>query len=484
MRRFMLALAFASLAFVVFSGEGRAGYVTGISLQPVDKMNGTIPYDSLVKLLNANLANAQQVNIYDGLCYSGGLLAPAANLTMPYYVGVAQSDPSKKTAFGYSTTDQTPPGRLKIQTATKGETPIYSYFYSYSDYLAKRLADTTTIPTAASLQKAAADASTTDPDLKANVSPKAIMGNKADPDLAINGGAKSSSMLYFVGNDVGLYTAPIAQAARILASAGLGFTKAPNTLGVYIYNTDTINNGPKVNGEGTLTDLKNALANLKATIAANPNQALINIDFEGHGYREAEADPKAPGAAPGTKDGASFSSAPGGLTAVALNTDAEFWTDLGAGLTPQAKAADLIRGAPAEFILGYSQAIGNDPITIMIGNLTLGSYTLSTSAGGGEIQVYLPDAFTLELLAEYDGDSAIPIRFEFASSSDSFLIATPDDVETAGSLYTGVDYGVGIAETVAIVEPAMVPEPPSWCLLAVGLLAAPAWLWKKRTRCP
>ncbi len=38
----------------------------------------------------------------------------------------------------------------------------------------------------------------------------------------------------------------------------------------------------------------------------------MNIDFYGHGYREAEADPKQKGALPGTpRDGAIVSNAPG-----------------------------------------------------------------------------------------------------------------------------------------------------------------------------
>ncbi len=482
MRRHLLASALAGLAFVVLSGEGLAGFVTGISLQKdKDGKNGTIPYDSLVKLLNDNLANAQQVNIYNGLCYGGGLLAPAANLTMPYYVGVGQSDPSMKTKFGYSNADQVPPGRFQVQTATKVSdgSPIYSYFYSYSDYLSKRLANTAAIPTASGLQTSAANDSTADPDLKASVSPKAIMGNKADPNLAINGGAKSSSMLYFAGNFTGLYTAPIAQTARILADPAYGFTKAPNTLGIYLQTTESISNGPPVNGQGTLTDLNNALANLKATIAKNPNQALVNIDFEGHGYREANAAPMAPAAAPGTKDGAVFSGGPGGLTTVSITTDSEFWTDLSAELTPQ--GAGLTRGALPEFILGYSEATVSNPVTIMIGNLTLGTFSLTNSSAGDELQYDLPDAFTLQLLSEYDNASSLSIEFLFASG-DSFRIATPDDVDTSGSLYTGVDYGVGIATTVADVEPAVVPEPSSFSLLAAGMFASLGWAWKRRGR--
>jgi hypothetical protein len=482
MRRHLLAPVLAGLAFVALSGEGHGGFITGISLtKDGDGKNGTIPYDSLVKLLNGNLANAQQVNIYDGLCFGGGILAPAATLTMPYYVGVGQSDPSKKTVDGDSETDVNPPGRLKIQTGTKDGNPVYTYFYSYSAYLTKRLADTANIPTAAGLQKAAADASTTDPDLKAAVSPKAIMGNGANPNLAINGGTKSSSMLYFVGNPAGLNLDPFRKTVKVVSDAAYGFAKAPNTLGTYVGNYTKVG-GVELTGQGTLAGLESALANLKATIAANPKQALVNIDFDGNGYREAEAAPKAQGAAPGPKDGAIFGNAPGGLTTVSLTLDAEFWTDLSAQLTSQ--GAGLVRGALPEFILGYSEASASDPVTIMIGNLTLGSFSLTNSSSGDELQYDLPDPFTLQLLSEYDNATSLPIEFLFGSSSDSFRIATPDDVDTPGSLYTGVDYGVGIATTVAEVEyePGVVPEPPSLGLLATGLFASLGWAWKRRRR--
>ncbi len=103
------------------------------------------------------------------------------------------------------------------------------------------------------------------------------MGNKADPNLAINGGAKSSSMLYFVGNASGVHAAPIAATARALVASRYGFTRrAPNTLGCLHLQSTVVDHGmaSKVNGQGTLKDLKTALANPKATIALNPGKRL------------------------------------------------------------------------------------------------------------------------------------------------------------------------------------------------------------------
>lgn len=93
-------------SFGASDGRALAQDVTGLSLWSRTDQDTRIAYPNLVALLNRMLANAQQVNIYNGVCHSGGLLAAGGNLTMPYFIGVGERNASNCTNFGYSSKDR------------------------------------------------------------------------------------------------------------------------------------------------------------------------------------------------------------------------------------------------------------------------------------------------------------------------------------------------------------------------------------------
>ena len=80
---------------------------SGLSLWSKTDKDERISYLELVKLLNLYLAGAQQVNIFNDACHGGGLLNAGTNLTMPYFIGVGEKDPTKCTYFNVSQNDDT-----------------------------------------------------------------------------------------------------------------------------------------------------------------------------------------------------------------------------------------------------------------------------------------------------------------------------------------------------------------------------------------
>jgi hypothetical protein len=444
---------------------------TGLSLWSKADMDTRISNLELVKLLNLYLGGAQQLNIYDDACYSGGLLNAATGLTMPYFIGVGEKDPTKCTYSSLSEKDVNPPGRLKITPPGTSK----SFFYSFQAYVTKRLQNVANIATAGSLYDAANADVLADPNLKEDgETPGSANGNGANVNLAINGGAKSNHALIFNGNTGGLYAAPLTEQYRALAQAGYGFTDNGNSLQFYNnnYSAQTFQ-GAKINGSGSLANLTTALKNIEASVKANPKQQLVNIFFGGHGYFKAAAAPRQNGMNGVPKDGAVVTGLPGGSTTTfALPTDSTFWQYLEVGILPDDNG--LERFFPAQFSLAVSEDTLNDPIGIAIDGLMLGSFALASSMNGAELDASLPDSFTAELIAMAAGDPSIPVSFTLGGG-DSFRFATEDDALLDPD-YLEPQYGFGIS---TVVGPA-VPEPGTGALLLGGVLAL-AWV-RTRTR--
>ena len=428
---------------------------TGLSLFSTNDQDERISYLALVKLLNDNLAGAQQVDIYDGVCHGGGLLTAAGNLSMPFFIGVGEKDPAKCTTSSSSTADQKPPGRLTISPAGNDK----NFYFSFDAYITKRLQNVGTVPTAQSLFTSAQSDVASDPSLKGET-PGSTSGNGANVNLAINGGTSSNHALIFNGTTAGLDTEPLLETYRALAQGGYGFTNKGNSLQFY-NNSDAKQSfeGTNIDGSGKLANLKTALGNIQTSIKANPNKELVNIFFQGHGYLKAVAAPRGNGMNGVPKDGAVVSG--GGTTTLMLPTDAAFWEDLEVGIEPNDES--LTRIFLPQFSLAVSEDSLSAPIGITIDGLSLGSFSLPSSSKGAELDVNIPDSLTAALLLEADADASIPISFTLASG-DFFRVATEDDVLLDPN-YEQDQYGFGISTVAA----GVVPEPASVLLLLTGI---------------
>jgi hypothetical protein len=403
-----------------------------------DGKNKYLSYLELVNLLNQNLKDAQQLNIYVDVCHSGALLKGASKLTMPYFVAVGNKDPDKCVSFGRSDEDQKPPGRLTISGGYSD-----SYFYSFADYVTKRLKNTDQIATAQSLFDSASSDVKADPSLKGQM-PDSTSGNKADLNLALNGGAKSNHALIFDGNREDLYEEPGLELYRALANAKYGFKqKAGNSLQYYDQDSKEQDyEGTHIDGKGTLANFRIALQNLHNLIKNNPQKELVNIFFDSHGYQKAAAAPRQPGLDGVPKDGVLVMGRTTGCLVVL--TGESFWHDLKVGILSNDE--DLIRVNPATFVLDVSEAQMSQPVAIVVNDLPLGYFNLSSTSTGGELEVTLPDSIASELIAEADGAPSITFTFEVAPG-DYFRVATEDDI-LLDPAYTEGDYGFGIATTV------------------------------------
>jgi len=439
-----LAFAIALILFLVsplsrqFAAADR---IRGIELWPdKDGKNDYLSYLELVKLLNDNLGDAQQVNIYNNTCHGGALLTQSGQLTMPYFVGVGEKDPRKCIWFGDSTKDQIPPGRLTISGGYSD-----NYFYSFADYVTKRLQWTDPIATVEALFDVAAASVEADPDLaKHGQKPGSTSGNKADLNLAINGGAKSNHALIFDGYRKDFYDEPGLELYRALVNANYGFKQgAGNSLSFYFNNfVEQDYEGTHIDGSGTLEHFKAAMQNLQTLVKKNPNQELVNIFFDGHGYEKAAAAPRQPGLGDQPKDGYLVSGGTQGC--LTFPTDSSFWHDLKIGIVPNDE--DLIRVDSPAFVLDVSEASISHPVTIMINNLLLGEFNLSSTSTGGELDAVLSDSTVSQLIAESDGAPSLTVTFELAPG-DYFRVATEDDILLDPS-YSEGDYGFGIVTTI------------------------------------
>jgi hypothetical protein len=429
---------------------------TGLSLFSTNDQDQRISYLALIKLLNADLAGAQQVNIYDGVCHGGGLLTAAGNLSMPFFIGVGEKDPAVCTTSDSSKADQKPPGRLTISPAGDDK----NFYYGFDEYITKRLQNVATIPTAQSLFTAAQADVLADPGLKGQT-PGSTQSKDANINLAINGGTNSNHALIFDGTTGGLNSEALLETYRALAQGGYGFTNKGNSLQFYkSSNAKQSFEGTNIDGPGTLANLKAALTNIQASVKANPNKELVNIFFQGHGYLKAVAAPRQNGMNGVPKDGAVVSG--GGTSTLTLPTDAAFWEDLEVGIEPNDES--LTRIFPPQFSLSVSEDGLSAPIGITIDGLSLGSFSLPSSSTGAELDVPMPDSLTAALLLEAEGDTSIPISFTLGPG-DFFRIATEDDILLDPN-YQQDQYGFGISTVVA----GIVPEPASLLLLLNGVV--------------
>lgn len=437
-----LVFALALLCFLVSPLAQRMARCQeeGLDLWENDDGGETrISYLDLVKLLNENLKDAQQVNIFGQACHVGGLLKAGGKLTMPYFIAVGEKDPSACVTSGSSEKDQVPPGRLTISKIGDDD----FFYYSFAYYITKELKKAKQAPTAQALFDSAADDVKKDPDL-AGETPATTSGNGADAKKAINGGDKSNHALIFDGDRGGLDTEPGLERYRALADPKYGFQKDGNSL--QFYRNGSLKQdyeGTKIDGPGTLANLKAALQQLNNLIKNNPKKELVNIFFDNHGYQKTALAPHQPGLDGVPKDGVLVLGGTQGC--FQMPTSLAFWSDLKVGL--YSNNQNLFRVHMPDFVLDVSEASTHAPIAIAIDGVALGYFDLPSNSTGAELVVHIPDSITQQLIEQSDGASTLSVTFN-VTPGDYFRIATEDDI-LLDQNYTQTGYGLGISTSVA-----------------------------------
>lgn len=427
-----MLLVFASV--YCLAALSRAQKVDGMVFSGSE--NTHVAWTRVVKDLNNNLQNAQQVNIYVGTCRSGALINSATKLNFPFVLGTAVSTDDGDAVEGYSSTDQNPPGRYK---GSDGD-----FYYSYPMYLSKS-AGSATVPTAKSIHTDAAGWVGQDPKLKNVNHPQYATGNKPNEALALNGGTNATWNLMFAGDTGGLTT-----------QLRLEFWKAinglkPNNFQFYWNNySDQTFNGVVINGQGTYANWGIALGNLKAQANKAVQKTLVNIFLDGHGFHGTADLALAPGGVPGLPgQGIVVGQGMGQTTVLNIPTDADFWNDMSAGIVNP--GGPFVRGQQPAFFFAASAASVTTPVTVAIGQFVLGSFMLPSTPGGGEIEIPLTDSMIQNILAAYGGSSSLNLSFSIAPN-DWIRVGLEADLIQDPS-YQPLLYGAGIMTSVFVENP-------------------------------
>lgn len=408
-----------------------------------------VAWTRVVKDLNNNLQNAQQVNIYAGTCRSGAFITEAANLKFPFVLGTAVKTTDGDAEEGYSSADQNPPGRYKGATG--------NFYYSYPMYLSKSAV--AAVPTAKSIHTDAAGWVAQDPDLKDVNHPQYTTGNTPNEALKLNGGTNATWDLMFAGNTGGLYT-----------QTRLEFWKAinglkPDNFQFYWYDNSaqTTTSGVVINGPGTYDNWGTALGNLKAQANKAAKKTLINIFLDGHGFRGDADLALAPGGVPGLPgQGIVVGRGMGQTTVLNISVDSDFWNDMSTGIVNP--GSTFVRGEQPAFFFAASAVHLTMPVTVSIGSIVLGSFMLPSTPGGGEVEIPLSDSTIQSILGAYGGSSSLNLIFNIAPS-DWIRVGLEADLMQDPN-YQPLLYGTGILTSVFIENPPF--EMPATGLVSIS----------------
>lgn len=432
-----MLLAFASV--YCLTALSRAQDVDGmVFCKDVECSKNThVAWTKVVKDLNNNLQNAQQVNTYVGTCRSGAFINAATNFKFPFVLGTAVKTTDGDAVEGYSSADQNPPGRYK---GSDGD-----FYYSYPMYLSKS-ATSATVPTAKSIHTDAAGWVGQDPKLKDVNHPQYATGNKANEALALNGGTNATWDLMFTGDTDGLTT-----------QLRLEFWKAinglkPTNFQFYWFNypAQTTSSGVVISGPGTYDNWGTALGTLKAQADKAVQKTLVNIFLDGHGFHGKADLALAPGGVPGLPgQGTVVGQGMGETTVLNIPTDADFWNDMSAGIVDP--GSPFVRGEQPTFFFAASAASVTMPVTVSIGPFVLGSFMLPSTPGGGEIEIPLTDSTIQSILGAYGGSSSLNLSFSIAPS-DWIRVGLEADLIQDPS-YQPLLYGAGIMTSVFVENP-------------------------------
>jgi hypothetical protein len=407
-----------------------------------------IVWSKVLQEMKGNLGRAKQVNYFVDACYAGNAITksdPMGGVDLGVASVIMAATPAERLSrFGYSSKDNDPAGRLKVGDL---------YYYSFNDYVTKKLQTTDPVPTLQQVFDAAKAGLDADKDVPIGRVPQIKARGGGDAGLKINAGAKNRTVI-FGGDTSGMYV--VSQDASYKAWNGFG----PDSIVQYRNNfLANASRTPPMTGSGTWANFKTAMGDLKTQLAAGDDKTqMVNLVHIGHGTMEALDDGEKPKNRPGEisepegeRGGTGQLIGQGrellgslGTQSVEIPTDSDFWFTLRTGLVPP--VGDEVRVYQPRFHLAYAYQQTVAPVEVTINGLSLGSYELGGSPSG-VLEVNLSDAYLSSLISAYDGVASLTVSFSLGSAGDVIRMATLDDLLFDGS-YAGTAYGTGLSTVV------------------------------------
>jgi hypothetical protein len=432
-----------------------------------------IVWSKVLNEIKGAVGRAKQLNYWVDACYAGNAITksdPTSGIDLGVAQAIMVATPAERLMrFGYSSKDNNPAGRLKV-----GDT----FYYSFNDYVTKRLQSNDPVPTIKQVFDAAKQGVDDDKDIPAGRVPQKVLRSGGDDALKISGSAAKNRTIIFGADTSGMYL----ESQDASAKAWGAYT--PDSLVYYNHNyLANASRTPPLAGSGTWANFKTAMGDLKTQLAAGDEKTqMVNLVHVGHGTQYAIDDGAKPGNRPfesvdqpgepavSSKAGVSLIGqgreilgADGPVT-LTIPTDSDFWFALKTGLVPPVD--DEVRVYQPRFHLAYAFQDGAGPVNVSIGGLPLGTFALGP-ASSGQLEVPLSDGYLSSLIAAYDGLASLPITLSLGASSSFLRMATLDDLlHDAG--YQGTSYGSGISTVIV-----GVPAPGAAALLlSAGVLAS------------
>jgi hypothetical protein len=400
-----------------------------------------IPWVKVLTVMKDNLGRTKQLNYFVDACYAGQAIEQSnptggIDLGIPYTMSVA-TPKDRLMRFGWNSDDVQPPGRLKIGDR---------YYYSFNDYLTKRLQNKTPVPTVKNLFDAAKADVIAEPKIPEGRTPQFVKRGAGDDGLKIKGDANKSRALVFGADMNEMYFDPHDESYRALNAYTF------DSIVMYRHSVaQDLNRNPPIQGKGTWANFKTAMADLKAQMAnGNDKTEMVNVFHVGHGYRSTIDDGKPPGLLIAGSARGRVLAGRASLSSISLTIpmDPDYWSTLKAGLlsAPPSDSA-LTRIEPARFFVAYSRHHSSQSLNVSIAGRPLGSFALPSAPPSGTLTVPLADAFVLDLIAHHDGESHLPIQFDLAPG-DSLRIGVVEDLLNDPN-YVPTTYGTGLSTVVA-----------------------------------
>ncbi len=459
-----IALCTFTLVMGVSAVQGAERFDYGFVFWSPNDKDERLPWAKVLTQMKDNLGRAKQVNYFLDTCYAGQAISQSdpdnggIDLGMPYTMSVSTTA-TKKMSFDGDVPDLNPPRRLKV-----GNT----YYYSFNDYLTKRLKDKDPVPSVKQLFDAAKVDVLADTGIGAGRVPQFMKRGSGNENLKIKGDGDKSRTLLFGGDMEEMYDPSHDESYRALNAYSF------DSQVMYRHSDEDTSRDPPIQGKGTWSNFGTSLTNLKTQLAAgNAGTQVVNIFQVGHGYRKALNDNRRQNLSldelggPGQGYEITGTGSPSG-DQLNIPMDMDFWNTLKAGLfPPPIDEPDLTRMGEPQFDLAYSAHALNDEFSISIGGVSLGTFTLPEDSPSGTLVVPLDDSFLSQLIAVNDGATSLTIQFNL-SMGDTIQLGLLDDLLSDPS-YASTTYGTGISTVVA---GRGVPEPATAGLMIGAILAA------------
>ncbi len=482
----ILVVCAAVLAARPMSGRAAEKFDFGLSFWAKDdpkNREDLIPWQKVLFEIKNNLGDARQFNFFEDACYAGIAKYrsdPNQNggidLGIPYTLAMSNTAVNATTARkmyfdSYSLSDPPPDGRPNADDNRRLKLGD-DYYYSFDNYLTKKLKTSDGTLTVKQLYDAAKADVLADPVLmRKSQMPDFVARGGGDQDMALKGGQNGfrARTVVFGRDTSGMYAEPAFEEYRALNAIGF------DSMAFYRNGLDADpQHNPPILGKGTWANFKGALGTLKTQLAddlQNKFQTVVNLFDVGHGTNGAKFDGRLGNQLivdPAPGEGYVLN---GSDATVGIPMDTDYWNTLKVGLIPPPPDADdadkdLIRIHQPRFSLAFSQQSLTEEFSVSIGasdadpGILLGTFAPPEDPSG-TFTLEISDSTLLQLISSYDGLSRLVLHFNFGAG-DWVRVGVLEDLLYSPD-YLSYTYGTGLDTVVA-----GVPEPTTLTLLILG----------------